>query len=287
MAMEIRHVKSSAASNPGSFVKDFSASLVVFLVALPLCMGIALASGMPPAAGLVTGVIGGVVVGALSGQPLQASGPAAGLAVIVFELVRQHGVAGLGPILILAGAMQLIAGLLKAGRWFRAISPEVIHGMLAGIGVLIVIQQFHVVLDRSPEHSGPANIVAMWSAVFGVAASRWQQRRSRSFGGTHNPRSDDLVGAPPPGKASAGSECSSGHRCRNCCRAGIPSTGSSGECSGQSWGDDQLSQAERDRGLCLDATYGNSVRIGFYCKCGDIALSCGSGPNAIASEDRL
>jgi MFS superfamily sulfate permease-like transporter len=57
--------------------------------------------------------------------------------------------------------------LLKTGRWFRAISPEVIHGMLAGIGVLIVIQQFHVVLDRSPEHSGLANIRAMWGAVFG------------------------------------------------------------------------------------------------------------------------
>jgi len=163
--MEIRHVETSAA--PGSFLKDFSASLVVFLVALPLCMGIALASGLPPAAGLVTGVIGGIVVGAFSGQPLQASGPAAGLAVIVFELVREHGAAGLGPILILAGAMQLLAGMAKAGRWFRAISPEVIHGMLAGIGVLIVIQQFHVVLDRSPEHSGPANILAMWGAVFG------------------------------------------------------------------------------------------------------------------------
>lgn len=165
--MEIRHVKKSATPSTGSFMRDFSASLVVFLVALPLCMGIALASGMPPAAGLVTGMIGGVVVGALSGQPLQASGPAAGLAVIVFELVREHGVGALGPILILAGAMQLVAGLLKTGRWFRAISPEVIHGMLAGIGVLIVIQQFHVVLDRSPEHSGPANIVAMWGAVFG------------------------------------------------------------------------------------------------------------------------
>src|SRR5215472_12231845 len=167
MALLSRHVKSSVSQSPGSFTKDLSASLVVFLVALPLCMGIALASGMPPAAGLVTGVIGGIIVGAISGQPLQASGPAAGLAVIVFEIVREHGVAGLAPILILAGALQLIAGLLKAGRWFRAISPEVIHGMLAGIGVLIVIQQFHVALDRSPEHSGTAKIVAMWSAVFG------------------------------------------------------------------------------------------------------------------------
>jgi MFS superfamily sulfate permease-like transporter len=167
MSIEISRVKDEAALNTGSLMKDFSASLVVFLVALPLCMGIALASGMPPASGLVTGIIGGLVVGFLAGQPLQVSGPAAGLAVIVFELVREHGVAALGPILMMAGAVQLVAGLLKTGRWFRAISPEVIHGMLAGIGVLIVIQQFHVVLDRAPAHSGPANILAMWGAVFG------------------------------------------------------------------------------------------------------------------------
>ncbi len=159
--------RSSGVQDKASFMKDLSASLVVFLVALPLCMGIALASGMPAAAGLVTGVIGGIVVGFLSGSPLQVSGPAAGLAVIVFDMVREHGLAALGPILLLAGAIQLVAGLLKGGRWFRAISPEVIHGMLAGIGVLIVIQQFHVVLDRAPAHSGPANIVAMWGAVFG------------------------------------------------------------------------------------------------------------------------
>jgi len=165
MSSELRQVTS--AGKDGSWMRDLSASLVVFLVALPLCMGIALASGMPPASGLVTGMIGGLVVGFLAGQPLQVSGPAAGLAVIVFELVREHGIAALGPILILAGAVQFVAGLLKTGRWFRAISPEVIHGMLAGIGVLIVIQQFHVVLDRSPLHSGPANIVGMWDAIFG------------------------------------------------------------------------------------------------------------------------
>jgi MFS superfamily sulfate permease-like transporter len=164
---EINSAKAETAVKSGSLMKDLSASLVVFLVALPLCMGIALASGMPPAAGLVTGIIGGLVVGFIAGQPLQVSGPAAGLAVIVFELVREHGVASLGPILIVAGAVQLVAGLLKTGRWFRAISPEVIHGMLAGIGVLIVIQQFHVLLDRSPAHNGPANIVAMWGAIFG------------------------------------------------------------------------------------------------------------------------
>ncbi|MBS1821896.1 MAG: SulP family inorganic anion transporter [Acidobacteria bacterium] len=154
-------------SAPTAWLRDFSASLVVFFVALPLCMGIALASGMPPASGLVTGIIGGLVVGFLAGQPLQVSGPAAGLAVIVFQLVKEHGAGALGPMLMIAGAAQLIAGLLKTGRWFRAISPEVIHGMLAGIGVLIVVQQFQVVLDRSPEHSGPANIVAIWSAIFG------------------------------------------------------------------------------------------------------------------------
>ena len=151
----------------GALVKDLSASLVVFLVALPLCMGIALASGVPPARGLVTGIVGGIIVGLFSGSPLQVSGPAAGLAVIVFELIHEHGISALGPILILAGAMQLTAGLLKMGRWFRAISPEVIHGMLAGIGVLIVIQQFHVVLDRTPKSNGPANILAMGEAVFG------------------------------------------------------------------------------------------------------------------------
>jgi MFS superfamily sulfate permease-like transporter len=149
-------------------MKDLSASLVVFLVALPLCMGIALASGAPPAAGILTGIIGGIVVGSLAGSPLQVSGPAAGLAVIVFEIIRDHGFSALGPILILAGLLQLIAGALKAGRWFRAISPAVIHGMLAGIGLLIVLQQFHVMLDSKPKGTGLANLKAIWPAVTGM-----------------------------------------------------------------------------------------------------------------------
>ena len=93
--------------------RELLASVVVFLVALPLCMGIAIASGMPPAKGLITGIIGGLVVGWLAGSPLQVSGPAAGLAVLVFELVRQHGMLMLGPILLLAGFLQLVAGRLR------------------------------------------------------------------------------------------------------------------------------------------------------------------------------
>src|SRR3546814_8137723 len=111
----------------------------------------------------MTGIIGGLVGGMIAGSPLQVSGPAAGLAVIVFELVRTQGVGALGPILLIAGAVQLIAGVMKLGGWFRAISPAVVHGMLAGIGVLIVIGQFHVLFDAKPLASGLENIAAMRS----------------------------------------------------------------------------------------------------------------------------
>ncbi|WP_298670660.1 SulP family inorganic anion transporter [uncultured Sphingomonas sp.] len=150
----------------GHATRDFTASIVVFLVAMPLCMGIAVASGVPPEKGLVTGIIGGIVVGALAGSPLQVSGPAAGLAVIVYELVRDQGLSALGPILMLAGLIQVIAGIFRLGGWFRAISPAVVHGMLAGIGVLIVIGQYHVLFDAKPLPSGLENLVAMPGRLF-------------------------------------------------------------------------------------------------------------------------
>jgi len=149
--------------------RDLTASIVVFLVAMPLCMGIAVASGVPPEKGLITGIIGGIVVGALAGSPLQVSGPAAGLAVVVFELVRDHGMSALGPILILAGAIQLVAGIARLGGWFRAISPAVVHGMLAGIGVLIVVGQFHVLFDAKPLPSGVQNLSAMPGRLLGLS----------------------------------------------------------------------------------------------------------------------
>ena len=151
-----------------TLARDVPASVVVFLVALPLCMGIAIASGVPPEKGLLTGIIGGLVVGCISGSPLQISGPAAGLAVIVFELVSTSGLGALGPILMLAGLIQFVAGLARLGQWFRAISPAVVHGMLAGIGVLIVAGQLHVMLDAKPQPHGLANILAVPSAYWGL-----------------------------------------------------------------------------------------------------------------------
>ena len=148
-----------------TYLNDVIASIVVFLVALPLCMGISIASGVPPALGLITGIVGGVVVGALAGAPLQVSGPAAGLTVLVFEIVRDHGMAALGPVVLLAGLVQFIAGRLKAGVWFRAMSPAVIYGMLAGIGVLIFASQFHVMLDDKPKGSGIENLLSIPAAV--------------------------------------------------------------------------------------------------------------------------
>jgi MFS superfamily sulfate permease-like transporter len=148
---------------------DLLASVVVFLVALPLCMGIAIASGVPPekaaAVGIITGIVGGVVVGLLAGSPLQVSGPAAGLSVLVFELIQGHGWEAVGPAVLVAGVVQLVAAALGLGQWFRAVSPTVIKGMLAGIGVLIVGSQFHVMVDDKPRGSGLANLLSIPEAM--------------------------------------------------------------------------------------------------------------------------
>lgn len=148
-----------------NFGRDFLASIVVFLVALPLCMGIAIASGVPVAAGLITGIIGGIIVGSFAGSPLQVSGPAAGLAVIIFEFVNKTGLEYLGLAVLIGGVIQMVAGVAKIGQWFRAVSPAVIEGMLAGIGVLIFASQFHVMVDDSPKGSGLKNLITIPEAI--------------------------------------------------------------------------------------------------------------------------
>lgn len=146
----------------GNLVKhDLLASIVVFLVALPLCMGIAIASGAPIASGLISGIVGGLVVGLFAGSPLQVSGPAAGLTVIVYDIIQRHGLEMFGLVVLFAGGLQLVAGSLKLGQWFRAVSPAVIQGMLAGIGVLIFASQFHVMFDNQPKGSGVENLATI------------------------------------------------------------------------------------------------------------------------------
>jgi MFS superfamily sulfate permease-like transporter len=156
----------ATATPTSTFSKDLLASVVVFLVALPLCMGISIASGMPPTAGIITGIIGGIVVGFLAGSPLQVSGPAAGLSVLVLQFVQANGVEMLGVVVLFAGLLQFGAGVLKLGQWFRAVSPAVIHGMLAGIGVLILVSQFHVMLDGKPIGTGIQNLIGMPGALW-------------------------------------------------------------------------------------------------------------------------
>ncbi len=141
------------------------ASLVVFLIALPLSMGIAIASGVPPVYGLATAVIGGLIVGGFGGAHLQISGPSAGLAVLVAEMVGEHGLATFGAIVIAAGVIQFVAGRLQFGRRFQSVSPAVIRGMLAGIGILIIASQFHIMIDDNIHASGLANILAIPAGV--------------------------------------------------------------------------------------------------------------------------
>jgi MFS superfamily sulfate permease-like transporter len=136
-----------------------------------LCMGISIASGLPPTAGIITGIIGGIVVGMIAGSPLQVSGPAAGLAVLVLQLVNQFGAEMIGIIILFAGIIQFAAGLLKLGQWFRAVSPAVIHGMLAGIGILIFAAQFHVMLDGKPIGTGIQNLLGIPQAIMDAVAA--------------------------------------------------------------------------------------------------------------------
>jgi len=146
-------------------VREVMASVVVFLVALPLCIAIATACQLPATLGLVTGIVGGLIVGWFAGSPLQVSGPAAGLVVLVVEFVQEYTVAALGFAVLLAGLIQLVAGALRFGRWFRATSPAVIRGMLAGIGVLILSNQFHVMVDDEPRSGGLANIISIPESI--------------------------------------------------------------------------------------------------------------------------
>ncbi|GAA0648776.1 SulP family inorganic anion transporter [Streptomyces thermocarboxydovorans] len=137
---------------------DLSASITVFLIALPLSLGIALATGAPLQAGLVAAAVGGLVAGRLGGSPLQVSGPAAGLTVVTADLIQHYGWRTTCAVTVLAGLVQLALGSLRVARTALAVSPAIVHGMLAGIGVTIAVAQLHIALGGTPQSSVPDNL---------------------------------------------------------------------------------------------------------------------------------
>ncbi|WP_246574282.1 SulP family inorganic anion transporter [Streptomyces genisteinicus] len=148
--------------------QDFAASLVVFLVALPLCVGVAVASGVPAELGLITGIVGGLVTGAMRGSSLQVSGPAAGLTVLVFEAVQRFGLPALGVIVLSTGLLQLAMGGLGWGRWFRAISVSVVEGMLAGIGLVLIAGQLYAAAGLPAPASGLDKLTGLPGTLAGA-----------------------------------------------------------------------------------------------------------------------
>lgn len=133
---------------------DLPASIVVFLVAVPLCLGIALASGAPLFSGIIAGIVGGIVVALVSGSPLGVSGPAAGLAVIVLSAIQELGAFEIFLFaVVLSGVIQLILGFLRAGVIGYYFPSSVIKGMLSGIGIIIILKQIPHAFgyDNSPE----------------------------------------------------------------------------------------------------------------------------------------
>ncbi|WP_158974783.1 SulP family inorganic anion transporter [Cellulophaga sp. L1A9] len=134
---------------------DLPASVVVFFVALPLCLGIALASGAPLFAGIIAGIVGGIVVGALSGSKIGVSGPAAGLAAIVLTAIGTlGGYQNFLVAVVIGGAIQIIFGLLKAGIIGYYFPSSVIKGMLTGIGIIIILKQIPHFFGYDPDPEG-------------------------------------------------------------------------------------------------------------------------------------
>ena len=145
---------------------DIPASIVVFFVALPLCLGIALASGAPLFSGLIAGIVGGIVVGALSGSAIGVSGPAAGLAAIVLVAISTLG--GFENFLlavVLGGIIQVLFGILKAGVIGYYFPSSVIKGMLTGIGIIIVIKQIPYFFGIDKNTAESSTFIDMFSQI--------------------------------------------------------------------------------------------------------------------------
>ncbi len=143
----------------GGIKENFPSGLVVFLVALPLCLGIALASGAPPLSGIIAGIVGGLVVGSISNSNISVSGPAAGLTAIVLTAITDLGAFELFLCAgIIAGVLQLILGFIRAGSISNYFPNNVIEGMLAAIGIIIILKQIPHALGFDKDYEGHESI---------------------------------------------------------------------------------------------------------------------------------
>jgi MFS superfamily sulfate permease-like transporter len=137
---------------------DLVSGFLVFLIALPLCLGIAMASGFPPQAGIITAIVGGLVVSRINGSFITIAGPAAGLIVVILDSVNELGegdaMAGYRYTLaaiFFASLIQILMGVMKAGKMSAFFPSSAVHGMLAAIGIIIMAKQIHVMLGVKPD----------------------------------------------------------------------------------------------------------------------------------------
>lgn len=140
--------------NTKYFKTDMLSGMVVFLVALPLCLGIAIASGAPPFAGIICGIIAGIVVGSLSGSNVSVSGPAAGLIAIILVAITDLGYETFLVAVVIAGLIQLTMGLIKAGTISTYFPTAVIEGMLVAIGIIIIMKELPHAVGYDKAHEG-------------------------------------------------------------------------------------------------------------------------------------
>ena len=158
--------KTGMAGLKENWLSDLASGFLVFLIALPLCLGIAVASGFPPSAGIITAIIGGVLVSRISGSYLTINGPAAGLIVVILAAVQALGdgdaLAGYRYTLaaiVVASVLQILMGRFKLGQLSSFFPTSVIHGMLAAIGIIIIATQTHIMLGVTPEPGSLFSII--------------------------------------------------------------------------------------------------------------------------------